>query len=145
MADRLASQMTDDTATGGGCSEAMETQAVVDHSELVARCMGNVAFAEKILGKFQQQLADELVLLENECNQRDAAGIARVAHRLKGASANVAAGGLRDIFARLEQLGRTDQLRQVPECMDELRSEWSRFQAQSPTWLVAGAGTSQRP
>ena len=131
--------MRDDAGNGG--SDVAETHAdgaLLDHSELVARCMGNVEFAAKILDRFQQQLDDDLALLENECNQHDAAGIARVAHRLKGASANVSARGLRDIFARLEQLGRTEQLRQVPACMDELRSQWSRFKSQSPTCLLAG-------
>jgi len=140
MVDRLASQMTDDAAAGRVGTEATQPDvAIVNYSDLVARCMGNLAFAEKILGAFEQRLDEDLVLLENEFNQHDAAGIARVAHRLKGASANVSANGLCDIFARLERLGCTEQLRQVPACLDELRSEWSRFKARSPSFLLAGA------
>lgn len=117
--------------------------ALVDYPDLIARCMGNLAFAEKILGRFEQRFDEDLILLEKELNERDAEGIARVAHKLRGASANVSANGLGDIFARLERLGRTEQFREVSECMDELRSVWPRFKAQ--TLLFASAGARDEP
>ncbi len=133
--DRLPSQRPHGAASAEGVgAEPQPDVAVVDYSDLVARCMGNLEFAEKILGKFEERLEEDLGLLENEVNQHDAAGIARVAHRLKGASANVSASRLCDVLSRLEQLGRTEQLQQVPACMDELRSEWNRFKARSSSY-----------
>jgi HPt (histidine-containing phosphotransfer) domain-containing protein len=127
--------MTDDVASGRGDREVTHPDvAIIDFSDLVARCTGNLAFAERILAKFEQRLEEDLVLLEKEVDQHDAAAVASVAHRLKGASANVSATRLSDVFARMERLGRTAQLQQVPECMDELRREWSRFKAQSPSF-----------
>ena len=138
MVERLASEMTDKVFSGSEDWEATRPDvAVIDFSDLVARCMGNLAFAEKILAKFEQRLEEDLVLLEKEVNQHDSTGIASVAHRLKGASANVSAMRLCDLFARMEQLGRTEQLQQVPSCMDELRREWTRFKERNSSSLPA--------
>jgi len=134
MADRLVTQ-THAPAIARENKDVASTQAdiaVVDCQDLVARCMGNLAFAENILARFEERLDVDLAMLETAIDRPDTEGVARVAHRLKGASANVSANGLHDVFSRLEELARTGQLQELPFCMDELRSEWSRFkQAQA--------------
>ena len=70
--------------------------------------MGNIGFAERILAKFQDRFEHDLEELDKALQARDADAVARTAHRIKGASANVAASRLHEHAAEIEQLGRTD-------------------------------------
>ncbi len=98
-----------------------------DADELVARCLGNLEFVQRVLAKFQERLDADLTELDEAVLAADAERIARVAHRLKGASANVAAHGLRQRAAGIEELARQRSLDEIPSELDELREEWSRF------------------
>ena len=95
--------------------------------ELLARCMGNIDFATRVLAKFQHRFAEDLVELDEAILAQDAAAVAHIAHRIKGASANVAAVQLRARLAEIEELGRTERLSDISAGMVQLRHEWSRF------------------
>ena len=82
------------------------TRRVLNIDELLARCMGNIGFAERILAKFQDRFEHDLEELDRALQARDAEAVARTAHRIKGASANVAASRLHEHAAEIEQLGR---------------------------------------
>jgi HPt (histidine-containing phosphotransfer) domain-containing protein len=112
-----------------------QVPSALNHEELLARCMGNIEFAERVLDKFQQSFGADLVELERGLDSEDAERVTSVAHRLKGASASVSAPGLSQWAAEIEQLGRTAQLSEVPIHLEGLRKEWSRFVgvASSPT------------
>jgi len=101
--------------------------AVLDFEGLLERCMGNLEFAERILSKFQQRFGEELAELETELERDNAEGITRIAHRLNGESANVAAERLQASAAMIETLGRAERISEIPPCLEELRGEWSRF------------------
>jgi HPt (histidine-containing phosphotransfer) domain-containing protein len=101
--------------------------AVLDFEQLLARCMGNIDFVERVLSRFQEHFGADLAELEKGLNAADGGQIARVAHRLKGASANVGAAGLRERAAEIEQLGQARRFSEIPSCVDQLRGEWERF------------------
>jgi HPt (histidine-containing phosphotransfer) domain-containing protein len=103
------------------------TSAALDYEELLARCMGNIEFAERVLDKFQSSFGQELENLENGLNSENAETVTMIAHRLKGASASVGAPGLRQWAAEIEQLGRADRLNEAQQPAQHLRDEWSRF------------------
>ncbi|MBI1901442.1 MAG: Hpt domain-containing protein [Planctomycetia bacterium] len=107
----------------------------VDMQELVARCMGNVEFAERVLAKFRARLDEDLLELEKAVRAEDAPGIARVAHRIKGAAANVAAHGLRERAAGIEERAAAQALADVTRLIDELRNE--RLRLRDTSSLVA--------
>jgi HPt (histidine-containing phosphotransfer) domain-containing protein len=69
----------------------------------------------------------DLAELERAVRVEDAEQVARIAHRLKGASATVAATGLSTGAARIEELARRGELPEIPKRVEELRSEWTRF------------------
>ena len=69
--------------------EVLDESPTLNTQELIARCMGNLEFAERLLDKFQGRLDADIVELEAAIDAEDADAIARVAHRIKGASANV--------------------------------------------------------
>lgn len=95
--------------------------------DLVERCMGNIDLATRLLNQSQDLLVDDLQTLQLCDASEEPNEVARLAHRLKGATANVGAYALSDVLARIEQHGRTGQTETVPGCLLELDSEWTRF------------------
>lgn len=100
---------------------------ILDVESLLERCMGNLEFAERILGKFQQRAGNDLEELEKLLELHDAERLARVAHRFKGSAANVSAEGLRRIAEQIEESGRAGRLADVPAQIMQLRREWVRY------------------
>jgi HPt (histidine-containing phosphotransfer) domain-containing protein len=102
-------------------------ESPVNYDELVARCLGNLDFADRILQKFQHHFEEEMGLLEEVAEAADAERVARIAHRMKGAAANAAAPTLRDRAAEIERLGRARQLPEIPRRVAEMREHWTDF------------------
>lgn len=103
---------------------------VFDREDLLARCLGKLDLAERVLAKFHLRFELDLDELEQAMRSEDLESLARVAHRLKGASANVAAVRLRVKAAGIEELARRGCLQEISEYMEGLRSEWARFAEQ---------------
>jgi HPt (histidine-containing phosphotransfer) domain-containing protein len=102
---------------------------------LLERCMGNVAFVEKILGKFRDQSAEVLSELVKGVAARDAALAYRTAHTLKGSAANLSAVPLQESAARIEQLARDNDFAAVEQEINDLRRELDRCIAYMPKAL----------
>lgn len=99
----------------------------LDFPQLVKRCMGNVALAERLLSNFEQRFEGELSRLRDGMQAHDSQLVARVAHQLKGAAANLAACRLQQVSAEIEQRGRADRWDEIDSLLDQLRDEWHRF------------------
>lgn len=106
--------------------------APVNYAELVDRCMDSVELAEQILGRFEQCFATDLAELLDAFHCQDRQRLVTVAHRLKGASANVSATGLMRIASELEQFGRSWMFDELSPWVNELQSEWTCFQQRPP-------------
>jgi HPt (histidine-containing phosphotransfer) domain-containing protein len=104
-----------------------QSRVTYDADELLARCMGNLQFAERILAIFQTRFEEDLVQLERTLAAEDAGAVASIAHRLKGASANAAAPLLQARAAQIEQFAGEKRLSEARDCVDELRQEWCWF------------------
>ncbi len=114
-------------------------QGILNFEDLLARCLGNVDMAERILTKFQARIGLDLDELERGVDQQNAGAIAQVAHRIKGASASVSAPLLYELAAEIEQLGRAERIAEIPPGIEQLRNEWARFvQGVSTLDLVPG-------
>lgn len=100
---------------------------VLDLDALVERCMGNIDFVQRILAKFQQRFPEDLAELERVLEIEDSGEVARVAHRIKGASATVSADGLQHAAAEIERLGREGRTADVPAGIEQLRRQWDRY------------------
>lgn len=83
-------------------STQVESHSVIDHKELLRRCMGNQPFAAKILVAFQNQLTGDLDELDEAIEAEDYGRITAIAHRIKGSSSNVSAQRLNRVAAALE-------------------------------------------
>ena len=101
----------------------------LDMDGLLARCLGNLEFAERVLVMFQQRGHEELAELESAVATADKERVVKLAHRLKGASANASAHGLRARAAEMEQAARQDAAEDIPSRLEELKGEWRRFES----------------
>ena len=131
-------------STQAGLGSSLEEHAAksvdgpVRFEDLVERCMGNIELATRLLDQSQTHLAQDLDTLR-QCDQKaDSDEFVKVAHRLKGATANLGAYQLSEVFARLEQHGRAGAAT-VQDCLPELETEWARF-----TECVAELSTNRK-
>ena len=64
---------------------------------------------------------------------QDAEQMAHLAHRLKGASANISATKILGVLTELESFVTSSRPDDLTALMDQLQSEWARFKLGSPT------------
>ena len=121
-----ASETNLGASAGRQTSEASAAE-VLDLEGLRNRCMGNIDFVQRVLEKFQQRIPEELAELEQSLTLGNLEQVARVAHRVKGTSANAAAPGLRQAAAEIEESGRAGQVSGVSTGIEHLRGEWERY------------------
>ena len=99
----------------------------INYDELVDRCLGKIDFAERVLSKFHDRFPDSLNEMLESTQEGDLESVARVAHRLKGAAANISARGILEAAQEIETIGRHGQAEELPPWLDRLNSEWERF------------------
>jgi HPt (histidine-containing phosphotransfer) domain-containing protein len=105
---------------------------VIDLKDLMARCLGKIEFARRILAMLQELGDENLAGLEEAIAAEDAEAIAQLAHRFKGASANAAAPRLQAQAAQIERAARQFSLEEIPSRLENLKNEWSRFNSAVP-------------
>ena len=105
---------------------ASAIEAPINCDELYRRCLGRIDFAERLLASFEKRFPIESAELLQTIDERDWPRAARLAHQLKGATANICAPGLRQIMQDVEQA-----LNREPEGAEAWRSkidaEWTRW------------------
>jgi Amt family ammonium transporter len=104
-----------------------ELPLVVDFDSLLKRCLGNRELPKKLLQKFHARLPQELTQIAAAVTAGDSAQVTALAHRLKGAAANLSAEPLREAAAELESLGRAGDLTGADVWVTKLSAEGSRF------------------
>lgn len=98
-----------------------EQPAIIDYPSLMERCMGRRELAEKLVRMFLDNTRDSLQKLESALQLSDAQAITATAHSLKGAAGTVSAMAMWDVSARLEAMGKENDLAQAPELVRQLR------------------------
>jgi len=99
----------------------------IDLQDLIDRCLGNLSLVERIVAKFEATSDRDLADLETAILNQDSHAAALVAHRIKGASANISAQRLRQRAENIEKLARQGSFCQIEKAVEELRDERSRF------------------
>jgi len=105
---------------------------VLDHEQLLHRCMGKPEVVHRVLRRFEQTAPEIAARIEPLLSSGDTEQAGREAHSLKGASANLAAEPLRVASAEVERLcklgAEAAALSAVPQlhlelerCMTEIR------------------------
>lgn len=94
---------------------------------LLARCGGRQDLARRVVGVFVEQVTDDVRRLEEELRDGQAEAAAKLAHRIKGASANVCAEELRQDAERVEELTRQQRLEDTREPLEKLELELQSY------------------
>ena len=119
----------------GSSAPAGDGIRALNHDELLQRCLGNVNLFERVLLRFNDEVPKDISRLEELAVSDDAEEFRRLAHKLKGSAANIAAPGLLRTFANLEVTGSHHKLADADEQLQSLALEWTRFQAEVRTLL----------
>jgi len=99
----------------------------IDYPTLLRRCLNRQELAARLVHKLTAQADQDVQVMVAAARQNDAAALAASAHRLKGASANVAAESLRRLAAELEALGRSGNLAAAGPLLEQLPQELVRL------------------
>ncbi len=93
---------------------------------LLERCMGNISAALSILDEFEHEAISDLAQIKQRIETGDCAGLAHVAHSLKGAAAVLSANPLTGIALKLEQMGQSGVFVEQDELLSQLNHEIQR-------------------
>ena len=90
--------------------EETKANSPIDYEKALVRAMGDKEFLKEILQEFIADLPQQLEVLETAVSNTDAEALAKQAHTLKGASANLAADEMSAAALKLEQMGKNGRL-----------------------------------
>jgi len=82
---------------------------------------GDREFAEELVEMWEAKTGEDLIALEKHIGDEDADTLLRVAHSLKGASANLGAVGVQEAAKTLEYLGRGGELASAETALQNLK------------------------
>jgi HPt (histidine-containing phosphotransfer) domain-containing protein len=98
-----------------------------DGAKLLEECDDEQSFANRCLHIFVKETDVDIRGITAALDRNDFSQIARLAHRIKGASASIRAEFLRQQAARLETLGINGDLVAAGECFVRLQAEFEHF------------------
>jgi HPt (histidine-containing phosphotransfer) domain-containing protein len=105
---------------------ADEATAPVDLARLHEITDGDVEFTQDLIATFIESGTEVLTELQSAIGQEDAQAIARAAHKLKGASANIHAVPLRQLCSELESHAASYSLSEVQTALTRVAAEFKR-------------------
>jgi HPt (histidine-containing phosphotransfer) domain-containing protein len=99
---------------------------VLDLTYLIEACDADVVFIKDILTDYLLEMKAYVGSLDGLVKQGDLQSLMRAAHTVKGASANVGAGRVRETATKLEALARRGTLDGSESLIELLRNELGR-------------------
>jgi signal transduction histidine kinase/CheY-like chemotaxis protein/HPt (histidine-containing phosphotransfer) domain-containing protein len=99
--------------------------ASIDSQALIARCMGNFAFALSLLDDFEKTVPQRLDAIGQFATSKRSVELEEAAHALKGTAGILAAEPLRKLAAKIEEAGRSSDFSAIDSLVESLRSEVS--------------------
>jgi len=103
--------------------------------ELLARCVNRMDLVQRVLSSFVEQLDGDIPTLAEFVESGSNEEARKLAHRIKGAAANVAAEQLRANVAKLEELASNKQLADAQGQIEELQESWKTYKDQTATFI----------
>jgi HPt (histidine-containing phosphotransfer) domain-containing protein len=104
-----------------------ESPPPLDREKLLEECDDEPSFANRCLHVFARETQVDMDGIAAALGNNDFSQVAKLAHRIKGASASIRAEFLREEAARLEALGGKAELAAAGECFARLRTEFDHF------------------
>ncbi|MBF0550455.1 MAG: Hpt domain-containing protein, partial [Deltaproteobacteria bacterium] len=93
---------------------------IFDKASFMDRIGDDLEFAQALVGVFLEALPADLDRIREAVERKDAGGLQRGAHKLKGSLGNVSAEAGRELALRLEKIGRENRLAEAETALLEL-------------------------
>jgi len=113
-------------AQSQGIERIMSTEGTIDLEGLLERCGGSKDLVHKIAQKFAETGPGMVSQVKEAIDNRDADGVYRAAHQLKGASATMGAIKLASVAADIEMLGREGNVTAAADRIAALENEFEK-------------------
>jgi HPt (histidine-containing phosphotransfer) domain-containing protein len=113
------------------------TSPAFDQQEALELLGNDEAFLAEIMDLFVKDLPERIEGLQKAVGSRDAAGVRREAHTLKGAAASLAANGVCRVAQDLEIIGASGDLTHADQRFQELQIELDRLVSELQRYLKA--------
>ena len=121
-------------------NEAQDSQVLDEEQIGLLRTLDDGALLSEIVGEFIAQTDDERQNVAKSVRESDAPAVARAAHKLKGASANVGASALAAVCAGMEMQARMGKLGDASALMEQFDVEFARARVALRELLVGSPG-----
>jgi HPt (histidine-containing phosphotransfer) domain-containing protein len=99
----------------------------MDCKKLLEDCDDEASFVNRCLQMFVRETQVDLDSIAAALGKHDYPQVARLAHRIKGASASIRARYLQDEAARLQVFGGEELAAEANLCFSRLRAEFDNF------------------
>ncbi len=109
------------------------SETVFGYHELCNRCLGNIQLVERVVAAFEEGFSADLDQLRSFIVAGQIEEAAKLAHKIKGASANIAAYQLQAVAADIERAATMGGGEYLNEHFDNLESAWSSFTSEVGT------------
>ncbi len=95
--------------------------------ELIERCAGSKEFAKSVVLRFIERTPVDLADLQELLNTNNAEAFGKLAHKIKGASATIAANKLREYNELMQNMGTNNNLTDAEEVLKNSIIEFNRL------------------
>ncbi len=112
---------------GGPMTSLCEKSNAFDLAPLLSRCMGNRELAIRLLNTFAASLPKDLQSIQGLSDENQYEQVAKIAHRLKGSSANLGAVGVYEAATQLEKQAKSPNDGPLAEWIERLTLEAKNF------------------
>ena len=102
--------------------------------EFSKRCVGNAVIMTKVMASFLETFRGDYEQLRLLYAALDFDSLRRTAHRMRGASGNVAAPRLHQLTADIESAAASGNFSQVASGLIALGEAWSDFETEMRAW-----------
>ncbi len=100
-----------------------EKSLPINLNSALERCAGDKEFLNEMLIEFLELASGQIDELKQAIESNDAETLAKVAHSVKGASANLGAEKLSETALKLEKCGKEAQLQEAEKLLNELNNQ----------------------
>jgi len=129
LASEGSAPACDGAMESAGCQPALDVAAALDRVE------GDRSLLEELLRLFVDESQSTLRQIRDSWSAHDARAVGRLAHTLKGSSANVGATAVSEVAQTIERLARAGNLENAVRSIADLEREVERLAPELDTFL----------
>ena len=104
-------------------------EPVFNYKEFMKRVMDDKELAKTVLDNFLEDIPNQIELLKENINKGDIKEAERIAHSIKGASANIGGEALREIAFRIEKLCKENKPEDAVSLLPSLETKFEELKS----------------